>query len=316
MRSITALMMIMMILLTMTSIHDENGNASQSEHKSTISGRDGSIGPILILNDSAFDQKAEEMNWTGNGSESDPYVIENLDLNANGSGYGIGISTTYYFTIRNCSIRKADGGGAPLGAISILSGKGTIMDCRINSSGYGIRSLSPCRIINNTIFDCHNGLWILNDDNEVFGNLIIDGANHAIHFQGDDSLIKENTVRNWDYGIYLIGGERNRVQDNSVTNIDDHGIRLDNSHNNTVIDNYAANNDDGIFLKYGSSNNRISNNSIVSCEEGIYIFDAIQNEFYGNEMFNCSFYFEMGRDNFVSHTIPDNNTVGGNPVVG
>ncbi len=307
-------MMIMMILSIMSFHHYENGNASESVISTRVNSRNGTIGPILILNDSAFDQKAAEMNWTGNGSEADPYMIEDLDLNANGSGYGIGISTTYNFTISNCSIRKADGGGAPLGAISILSGNGTIMDCRINSSGYGIRSLSPCRIINNTIFDCHNGLWILNDDNEIFGNLIVDGANHAIHFQGDDSLIKENTVRNWDYGIYLIGGERNRVQDNSITNIDDHGIRLDSSHDNTVIDNYAANNDDGIFLKYGSSNNRISNNSIVSCEEGIYIFDAIHNEFYGNEMFNCSFYFENERDNFVSHTIPDNNTVGGKPV--
>ncbi len=312
MRSLTSLILILLVLQGLPA--SVEGGEFQVKTFGTDRTRASSIDPILMMNDSSFEQNALEMGWEGNGSEEDPYIISDLVIDANRTGYGIAINTSFSFIIRNCTVMKADGGGSPIGGITILSGNGTITGCTVNSSGYGIRALDTCRIINNTIFDCHNGLWLYSDGMTVIGNNVIDGKNHAIHYGGNNSLFMDNTVDNWDFGIYLIGSHNNRIENNSMTNIDDHGIRLDWSHNNTVIGNYAAHNDDGVFLKYGSSGNRILNNTVEDCEEGLYVFDGNFNEFYGNMMFNCSFFLEMIRDNFATQIIPENNTVGGKPI--
>ncbi len=312
MRSLTSLILILMVLQGLSATVEGGDFYKKPEDPDRT--RTGAIGPILMMNDTAFDQKALEMGWGGNGSEEDPYMITDLIIDANRTGYGIAISTSYSFIINNCTVMKADGGGSPIGGIAILSGNGTITGCTVNSSGYGIRALDTCRIIGNTILDCHNGLWLYSDGMTVIGNNMIDGKNHAIHYGGNNSLFLDNTVDNWDFGLYLMGSYDNRIENNTMINIDDHGIRLDNSHNNTVIGNYAAHNDDGVFLKYGSSKNRILNNTIEDCEEGLYVFDGSFNEFYGNKMFRCSFFLEMIRDNFATQIIPENNTVGGKPV--
>lgn len=272
-------------------------------------------GPILILGDDQFDHNAAALGWNGTGSDYDPYIIENLNIAANGSGYGIGIKTNYSFIIRNCTIGGANGGGAPLGAISVLEGNATIHNNTVMSSGYGIRiyGLSAV-VINNTATSCNMGLWMVGNNMTVTGNNASSNANRGIHFQGDHSLIKDNYISDNDFGIHATGANNNRFENNTLVKNDDHGIRLDFADNNVIIGNYASENDDGIYINYDSDNNLIVENEIWLCEEAINIQDGRNNTFFSNEMYGCSFFFKTDIEPISSQVIPLNNTVWGDPV--
>ena len=57
--------------------------------------------PIVVSGNSDFDSKAITYGWSGNGSSSNPYIIENLSIiNSTDSTYGISISTTWHFVLR------------------------------------------------------------------------------------------------------------------------------------------------------------------------------------------------------------------------
>ncbi len=251
-----------------------------------------SSSPILILNDTTFDEQASTNGWQGNGSTSDPYIIEDLDINANGTGYGIGVSTTYSFIIRNCTITNASGGGSPLGGISIINGNATIHNNTISKCGYGINAGDGCIISNNTLTFNNFAIWAIGDEMTITGNNCSHNPNTGIHYQGILSLLKDNMINDNDFGIHLVGASRNWLESNTMIFNDDHGIKLDyGSNNNTVIANVAYKNDDGIMIDRGSSGNIIVNNSIKMCEEGLYVLSGSENEFYGNRMEGCSFYF-------------------------
>jgi len=271
--------------------------------------------PILMLNDSAFSGEALLRGWKGNGSPSNPFIIENLFIDANGTGYGIGISTNYSFIIRNCTILNASGGGAPLGGISILMGNGTMDNNTVSGCGYGIKAGDGCTIIGNRLTNNSFGIWAVGDHMRIEYNNCSYNSNTGLHYGGSYSDISSNIVHHNDFGIHAVYASWNRFRNNTMTFNNDHGIRLDYwSHNNTVTGNHAFRNDDGIMLERGSSDNLIVNNSVTDCEEGLFVHSGYRNIFFGNRMCGCSFYFGDEPDTISTQTIPGNNTVCGYPV--
>ncbi len=66
--------------------------------------------PIRIDNGSEFAEIANKENWTGNGTENNPYLIQGYDIDAKGHGFGIFIgNVTVNFTIKDCYIHNASG---------------------------------------------------------------------------------------------------------------------------------------------------------------------------------------------------------------
>ena len=64
--------------------------------------------PISINSDADFAAQAASEGWPGDGSEGNPFIIQDLEIDAS-SQHGIGISfTTAHFAIRNCLIRDGD----------------------------------------------------------------------------------------------------------------------------------------------------------------------------------------------------------------
>ena len=67
--------------------------------------------PIRIDSNADFDQAHGVVNWdTGNGTEWNPWIIENYDINGTGYGYCIYIgNTTDYFVLQDCYLHGASG---------------------------------------------------------------------------------------------------------------------------------------------------------------------------------------------------------------
>ena len=69
--------------------------------------------PIRINSNADFDQAHGLVNWaTGNGTLSNPWIIEGWDINGTGYGYCIYVgNTTDHFEIKGCYL--SDGRGLP-----------------------------------------------------------------------------------------------------------------------------------------------------------------------------------------------------------
>ncbi|MEF8874553.1 MAG: hypothetical protein V5A88_07795, partial [Candidatus Thermoplasmatota archaeon] len=66
---------------------------------------------ITINGDEEFNELASSENWSGDGSISNPWVIEGYQIDAKGKRYGIKISnTTNHFVIKNCYLHNTSGG--------------------------------------------------------------------------------------------------------------------------------------------------------------------------------------------------------------
>ena len=192
----------------------------------------------------------------GDGSWSNPYIIENMTINASSSPTGSGIiienSINYYFIIRNVSIFNAGTNDQDASIKLINSNNGQILKNILSNNGaVGLYLLSNC--INNTIKDN-----LVSQNNKWGVVLNLQCNNNHIEF----NEITDNT---W-MGLSIYDhSNRNFVHMNNITNsLSSEGISISfNSHNNTINQNLIRGNDDGgIVIYFYSHNNNIINNII------------------------------------------------------
>ncbi|TET61278.1 MAG: hypothetical protein E3J52_01825, partial [Promethearchaeota archaeon] len=246
---------------------------------------------------------ANESDWcSGSGTWGDPYLIENMIINASGSPIGCGIfienSVNVYFTIRNVTIFETANGikleNTNKGTIdnNVLSNNiesGIYMvNCvnntisrneLINNGGQGIYLFSNC--IDNKIFrntaknDGTNlqdtGIYLEDfcDNNDILENLVCDNSFNGIYLKDfcEGNLIYNNTVKN------------------TITNQQDYGIRFDNNcdQNNVSLNVIEDINNYGIML-VTSDKTTVSNNQIINTNYGMYMLIAHQSIITSNTM--------------------------------
>ena len=224
---------------------------------------------------------ANETDWcSGSGTWGDPYLIENMVINASASPTGAGIfvenSTNVYFTIRNVTIFETTNG------------------IRLENTNNGA-------IINNSLSDnLDSGISLVNCvNNTISRNKLINNGVQGIHLEWycNDNEILENDV--WDNNIYGINiedfCERNLIYNNTVenrlTSLQDYGIRLDsNCDQNNISSNLIKDlNNYGIIL-VTSDQTFVSNNQIIDCGTGFYMLIALQSQITNFRWFYCIFY--------------------------
>jgi parallel beta-helix repeat protein len=206
--------------------------------------------------DNNWTDAANDLAWVqgGDGSWSDPYIIENVTINGENSRTCVKVENSNdYFIIRNCTLYNSgesffeDKAGILLNNVN----NGSIIknNCS-NNYGYGIYLKSSN---NNTI--SYN---MANDNENAEGIRLSSSSNNTILY---------NIANNNKYaGIYvgLIGVSQyhyNNLSGNTVKNNKYYGIALDGSNNNTVFNNSAINNgDNGITLRASRYNKIIENN--------------------------------------------------------
>ncbi len=212
---------------------------------------------------------------SGAGTWSDPYVIENVTIDAStsptGSGIYINNSENVCFIINKVTVYNAASGGINLENTN----NGTLIYNNCSNNDKGI-----------SLYNCVN---ITISRNDVLDNVVC--------------------------GIYLVNCNNNTLLRNTAKYNHKDGIGLIYSNNNTLFGNIARNNDDlGIFLWYCNythlSQNLASNNLFF----GFWIYNSTKNTFFNNTVDYNGYdgiYFSGSENNsIIRNTIQNNRKFG------
>jgi 5'-nucleotidase/UDP-sugar diphosphatase len=182
---------------------------------------------------------------SGSGTENDPYIIENWDINAENTN-GIDIrNTTSNFIVRNCYVHD---GGVQYNGISLSHAINGILDKNISENNYyGI-----------AIYE--------SSGNTLSGNTCSNNSYEGIDLGSSSNNTLDNNAcnSNNDAGIWMGASFSNTLSNNTCSNNSNNAILItSSSYNNLVSGNVAENNpSDGIHLDSYSDNNLISGNVV------------------------------------------------------
>ncbi|TET10269.1 MAG: hypothetical protein E3J86_06175 [Candidatus Thorarchaeota archaeon] len=217
--------------------------------------------PIEILSDADF----EDQGWPGNGSESNPFIIENLLIRSEYTSIMIR-NTTKHFEVRRCHLTRPDsvlGGGPAVSFRNVTNGHA--INNIINGTAYGllIRNSTGVVVTDNTVYDT------------MFSGVEVDWAQEV--------LIANNTIHHSVSGIALYETTDLTIRDNRVYRCHT-GVFLTDVHSSNILGNTIWRNILGLDLAIGNS--IITNNSIYwNAEFGIRVSTGIaSNMVYGNRI--------------------------------
>ncbi|TFF89390.1 MAG: hypothetical protein EU548_07555, partial [Promethearchaeota archaeon] len=258
------------------------------------------VSPIYINNNWS---NAVSQDWcSGNGSLNNPYLLENIKINAINSSTGSGIyinnSRDTYFIIRNCTVYNSKSGVLYGGITLNNTHNGTLINNNCsNNLGHGILLFNNCIhnfIVNNVVkFNSYCGIKLESHCSE---NIIIENKASANDLNGielvdesNNNLISDNKVNSNQYnGIKLFNKcFNNSISKNEAKHNDEHGIGLHKEcDNNTISNNLAYYNwDQGIEINYHCDNNTIAGNEIFDNYIAIYLLNNCSNNIiHGNDV--------------------------------
>jgi parallel beta-helix repeat protein len=175
---------------------------------------------------------ANQSEWcSGSGTWGDPYLIENMIINASDSPVGSGIfienSVNVYFTIKNVTIFETTNG------IKLEdTNKGTLIDNKLSNN-------------------IENGIYMNNCvNNTISRNLLINNGMNGINLTSNclNNKIIGNTAKNdgttlQDAGIYLVDFcNDNEIKENLIYDNNVYGINIEDSCEGNLIYNNTLKN--------------------------------------------------------------------------
>ncbi|MHA2394385.1 MAG: right-handed parallel beta-helix repeat-containing protein, partial [Promethearchaeota archaeon] len=220
---------------------------------------DGFNGNPILIDDTGAQNWAWARSkiWcSGSGKYSDPYLIENLVIDGEGTSTCIDIlNSNDYLTIQNVTCYNSGGGSAPF-----------------YNTGIRFYNVSNAILIKN---NCTNNQW---------GGI-------RLYYECDNNSIIDNFIDNSYNGIYLRDGcNNNSVSKNICIDNSQEGIELyDNcDYNNLTSNNVYSNDRTGIRINLGCDYNFLYNNTLEeNSQEGIrFVSDCVGNTIYQNNLSN------------------------------
>lgn len=237
--------------------------------------------PFIHVNNNWSDT-ASTYDWcTGSGSWSDPYIIENVTIDAGADGSCIIIQNSNdYFLINNCTLINSGTSGYDAGITLNQANNGRIekTNCSTNYLGIYLHMSE-----NNTI-----------DSNIINSNL---GSGIVLYHSKNNTFIGNNESGSWYYGLFINSvSDNNRIIGNTfnyntgAATYGD-GIRIVGSVNCTIYGNTLRHNEKGLIIDNNAHNNTVENNLIKdNIDYGILINNntksSIDNKIYNNQIEN------------------------------
>ncbi|MHA2363945.1 MAG: NosD domain-containing protein [Candidatus Hodarchaeales archaeon] len=218
--------------------------------------------PILITRNKDF----STVTSIGDGSSTNPWLIEDLSIDAEGIS-GISISnTTDNFIIQNVTVKNS---------------------IDMNSRAFKLVNVSNGIFRNNSALNSFTGFYLDNcSNNFVYQNIIFDSVMEGLVLSKSlNNLIEKNKITNSGMnGLMLQESGFNSIFNNTITKNSQNGIKLENkSQNNSITKNIVSiNNYHGIYFSLARynmlENNRISNNG----------FNGLYQENFSNDILSTN----------------------------
>jgi len=246
-----------------------------------------------------WSKTAEDNLWcSGNGTASEPYLIENVILDAQGGSFSCLTikNSNVDFKIKNCKFFNTinwDNYGIIL--INVINGTLIANNCSYNG-GDGIRleNSNGIRITANVVHNNYHGIYMdLSSNNPITYNDVYSNIYGMTLSTSHNNQIKYNDVYwNEEWGIYISGSNSNTLTSNKIFEncLDDNnfGLYLDNCDYNNITDNLInKNNDRGLWL-LNSGHNNIRNNTISESLYGLISNQGDYNTIINNTIENIS----------------------------
>ncbi len=303
--------------------------------------------PIRINSDTDFSQ------FSGQGTQTNPYKIENLVIDAQNKGPGIYIgNTTAYFIIENCTIYNdtaSSGTYYEAAGIELYNVQnGAVYNCTTHHVNYGVylTQSHKTRVENSTFYEFGKyGIYydLSSSTDIVASNNTINGtgeqSTYGIYLNGGsgyvNATVENNTINNTDYGVYVSYTQNITVNYNRFSNMTDYGIYIYQGTANITIEHnilsdltlkeYSdVNHASYIYLEetktYNISYNKITDGSPFG-SRGIYLISTFYGKVYGNTLTNAS--IKMSEEyrpgppsiKYLDSVSMSNNILNGKPVL-
>lgn len=119
--------------------------------------------------------------------------------------------------------------------------------------------------------------------------------------EAENCVIQDNIIEDAYDGIYLLGSDKNIINDNTIKNHESSGILLYTSSNNQISNNYIQNNNNGITIQTYCSFNRVYQNTItLNSNYGVFVYsNCDQNVFYKNSFSDNGAFTSEGGGNAI-----------------
>ena len=290
---------------------------------------------IDVSGDTELDQLfVNNPTWTGLGTEAEPYVIQDLDIDATGSEFAISIAhTSKHLVIKDCIVRNSNMYGVFLqdannvtlrNNVCVLNAMGNYYgifvtecrdlvidnnDCSNNGIGIYLQHTNNTKIVSNNCSDSDAGIYLSNSSyNQLLNNICNDTWDGiGLQVDCDFNTIDHNICnRTLNQGIYLTYSYNTTLSNNTC---DSHGIDfyLEGVFNcslkqNTCGDQVTGNS--GITM-YDSNNNTLSENNCSSGNNGISLGNSNNNTIHANICMNNDGE-GISVDSSMNNTISDN----------
>ncbi len=269
--------------------------------------------PINITSDDDFLAQKVSEGWIGNGTESNPYIIQGYNITY--KGYKIIISdVSAYFVIMNCYLPSQTG------AIMVDP----------YDNGVALFNVSHGSIVNNTILDNIDSAIYLGSSTSLVVNNTLIGNRLGVTFQNSSGEVRSNEIDlSSEYSFYILDSAHIDIRNNNVNSegwqellmltsfdcsieyntFNQNHIVLQQSSNCTIVRNrlfngsmIAVHSTSDILVKhnriynslsYGievelSINITVSSNKIISSlADGIFAYRSEDCLYTGNQIMTC-----------------------------
>ena len=255
---VIGILLSMLLISNINFICNTDNNRTQLSFHSDRDNLKLSVASESIHIDNNWTETKAAGKCSGSGTYSDPFIIQNLEINGGGTKSCIFIENSQvYFTIKNCKLYNAYGDGRPEGGgIYFMNvSNGYIIKNQVNENTYVGINLISC-----------NNISIMNNDasNQKVGIALIACYNTTV----EGNTLNHN---NADSSLFLVYSDYNVIIDNSLS-YNHRGINLWYSNYNNISGNYVGFNGNGIWIYEYSQHNMVylncfTNNSISALDE-------------------------------------------------
>ncbi len=236
--------------------------------------------PYTISIDNNWTETVLKYKWaTGSGTEEDPYIIQNVKINANDTRYAIKINKGSNFIIRNNIFTNTTNQGEKTAGIYIIEAEDGLIE--YNNFTYCKTGFFSVKAKKMTF--SYNSL--LGDFNGTSGN-----GRGFWAYEGEELIISNNFIYNYYGAIGIWDAAKNEITNNTIINYEfgqvvEAGIKLNNVNDSSIIGNDLY----GVYSEFQFSSIQTSNIDYNPINlENCYNITIHNNRFYdldGNLLF-------------------------------